>query len=91
MSSGEILLILIVYLLFFGAKGIPSIAQTMGKAVYQFRNAAKDVQSEIMKSANEIKQEAAATRLDQLDLDQTSTRPKSNVPPPTTDNGLDDQ
>ena len=49
MSMGEILMILFIYLLLFGAKGIPSIAQTLGKAVYQFRNAARDVQDEILK------------------------------------------
>jgi TatA/E family protein of Tat protein translocase len=79
MSTGEIVLILFVYLLFFGAKGIPSLAQTMGKAVYQFRNAAKDVQSEIMQSANEIRKEASAIRLDQMDIEEehpTSERPR---------------
>ena len=55
MSTGEILLIFIVYLLFFGAKGIPSLAQTLGKAVYQFRNATKDVQDEILRGANDIR------------------------------------
>lgn len=79
MSTGEIILILFVYLLFFGAKGIPSLAQTLGKAVYQFRNAAKDVQNEILQSANEIKKEAQqVVKLDQLDVDQE----KPITPPP---------
>lgn len=60
-------MILFVYLLLFGAKGVPALAQTMGKAVYQFRNAAKDVQNEIMSSANEIKKQANI-KLDQIDL-----------------------
>jgi sec-independent protein translocase protein TatA len=92
MSAGEILLILFIYLLLFGAKGLPSIAQTLGKAVYQFRNATKDVQEEIMKSANDIRKEAANNvRLDQLDMDEaprtknvpqqpTVTAPTSDVP-----------
>lgn len=67
MSAGEIVMILFVYLLLFGAKGVPALAQTMGKAVYQFRNAAKDVQNEIMSSANEIKKQANI-KLDQIDL-----------------------
>lgn len=74
MSAGEILLILFIYLLMFGAKGIPSLAQTLGKAVYQFRNATKDVQEEIMKSANDIRKEAANNvRLDQMDMDDPPT------------------
>jgi sec-independent protein translocase protein TatA len=88
MSAGEIILILFIYLLFFGAKGIPSIAQTLGKAMYQFRNAAKDVQSEILQSANEIKKEV---RLDQMDIDETPKQRKPTPPPPTTDNGIDEQ
>jgi sec-independent protein translocase protein TatA len=87
MSSGEIILILFVYLMLFGAKGVPALAQTLGKAVYQFRNAAKDVQSEIMQSANEIRKEAeSAVRLDQLglNLDETPKQPtqKSTAPIP---------
>ncbi len=78
MSSGEIIIILFVYLLFFGAKGIPSLAQTMGKAVYQFRNAAKDVQDEIMKGANDIRKEARVP-LDQMDID-TSAPSKRETP-----------
>jgi len=73
MSTGEIIIILFVYLLFFGAKGIPSLAQTMGKAVYQFRNAAQDVQDEIMKGAKDIQKEVQKP-LDQID-DSLSNKP----------------
>jgi len=82
MSAGEILLILFIYLLMFGAKGIPSLAQTLGKAVYQFRNATKDVQEEIMKSANDIRKEAANNvRLDQMDMDDTPPPPRPTPQP----------
>jgi sec-independent protein translocase protein TatA len=86
MSTGEIILILFVYLLFFGAKGIPSLAQTLGKAVYQFRNAAKDVQNEILQSANEVKKEAQqVVKLDQMDTETEKPAPpfpKDVTPPP---------
>jgi TatA/E family protein of Tat protein translocase len=78
MSSGEIIIILFVYLLFFGAKGIPSLAQTMGKAVYQFRNAAKDVQDEIMKGANDIRKEARVP-LDQIDIAEPTVKRETPV------------
>lgn len=78
MSTGEIILILFVYLLFFGAKGIPSLAQTLGKAVYQFRNATKDVQDEILKGASEVRKQTSALRLDQLDIDE-APKPKSDA------------
>ena len=64
MSMGEILMILFIYLLLFGAKGVPTMAKTLGKALYQFRNAAKDVQNEILKSADDMRRNA------QVPLDQ---------------------
>lgn len=82
MSSGEILLILFIYLLLFGAKGVPSIARTLGKTMYQFRNAAKDVQDEILKSADDMRKQARAeVPLDQLMNEEEEVRvaPKSAV------------
>ena len=85
MSSGEILMILVVYLLLFGAKGMPALAQTLGKAVYQFRNATKDMKEEIMKGADEIKQQAHL-RMDQLDIENplddspSATQPSKAMP-----------
>ncbi len=79
MSAGEIILILFVYLLLFGAKGVPALAQTLGKAVYQFRNAAKDVQNEIMQGANEVRKQTNI-RLDQLDLDLDDSKRPARAP-----------
>lgn len=55
MGTTEIVFILLIYLLVFGAKGVPSLAQTMGKAVRQFREASSDIQREIMNTSQEIK------------------------------------
>lgn len=73
MSGMEIIVILFVYLLLFGAKGVPALAQTLGKAVFQFRNATRDVQNEILKSSNEIRKQADI-KLDQIDQ-PASSRP----------------
>jgi sec-independent protein translocase protein TatA len=85
MSTGEILMILFIYLLLFGAKGVPSIARTLGKTMYQFRNAAKDVQDEILKSADDMRKQARAeVSLDQLMNEEESApiRPAPPVAPP---------
>jgi sec-independent protein translocase protein TatA len=86
MSTGEIFMILFIYLLLFGAKGVPSIARTLGKTMYQFRNAAKDVQDEILKSADDMRKQARAeVPLDQLMNDeepQASIRPAPPVASP---------
>lgn len=85
MSTGEILMILFIYLLLFGAKGVPSIARTLGKTMYQFRNAAKDVQDEILKSADDMRRQARAeVPLDQLmnEEEPAPIRPAPPVAPP---------
>ena len=54
-AGTEILLILVFVLIFFGANSIPSIAKTMGKAIYQIKNASNDLKSEIKNSTGNIK------------------------------------
>ena len=53
-SGSEIIVVMLVILLFFGSKSIPSIAKTMGKALYQIRNATAEIQNEIKSSSAEI-------------------------------------
>jgi sec-independent protein translocase protein TatA len=55
MGSTEIVFVFLIYLLLFGAKGIPSLAKTMGEGVRHFRSATDDIQREILKSSNDIK------------------------------------
>jgi TatA/E family protein of Tat protein translocase len=54
-SGGELLVILLFVLLFFGSKGVPEVARTMGRALRQFRDATAEVQREIEKGAGEVK------------------------------------
>lgn len=49
LGSQEIFLILLVILIFFGAKKIPELAQGLGKGVREFRKAAKDIQEDMEK------------------------------------------
>ncbi|MCC6840847.1 MAG: twin-arginine translocase TatA/TatE family subunit [Flavobacteriales bacterium] len=54
-SGGELLVILLFVLLFFGSKGVPDVARTMGRALRQFRDASAEVQREIEKGARDVK------------------------------------
>ena len=47
MGHWEILIIVLVVLLVFGAKRIPEMAQGLGKGIKEFRKAMHDVQEEI--------------------------------------------
>ncbi|QQS34674.1 MAG: twin-arginine translocase TatA/TatE family subunit [Ignavibacteriales bacterium] len=47
LGAGEIILILLVILLLFGAKKIPELAQGLGKGMKEFKKSLKDVEEEI--------------------------------------------
>ena len=53
-SGSEILVIMLFILIFFGSKSIPSIAKTIGKGLYQVRNATAEIQHEIKNSVSDI-------------------------------------
>jgi sec-independent protein translocase protein TatA len=54
-SGGEIILILALVLIFFGAKKIPELARGLGKGIREFKDATKEVKDEIEGSVNETK------------------------------------
>ena len=45
-GAQELLLILFIVLILFGAKKVPELARGLGKALREFRNAAKDIELE---------------------------------------------
>jgi sec-independent protein translocase protein TatA len=47
LGAPELILIVIVFLVFFGAKKIPELAQGLGKGIKEFRKGIKDVQDDI--------------------------------------------
>jgi len=47
LGAGEILLIVLVILILFGAKKIPELAQGIGKGMKEFKKALNDVQEDI--------------------------------------------
>ncbi|MBO7113525.1 MAG: twin-arginine translocase TatA/TatE family subunit [Bacteroidaceae bacterium] len=47
LGTGEIIVIVLVILLLFGAKRIPELMKSMGKGVKSFKEGMKDVEKEI--------------------------------------------
>lgn len=47
LGMGEILIILVVFLLLFGAKKIPEIGQGLGKGIREFKRSLSDAQDAI--------------------------------------------
>ncbi len=52
LGAGEIILILLVILILFGAKKIPELAQGLGKGMREFKKAVKDVEEDIKSSTD---------------------------------------
>lgn len=60
-SGGEIFVILLFILIFFGADKIPGIARTMGRTIRQVKDATSDIQRDIQNSANSVKDQMKDT------------------------------
>lgn len=55
LGAGEIILIVLVVLLLFGAKKIPELARGIGKGMSEFKKGIKDVENEIKSADDETK------------------------------------
>jgi len=62
MGTTEIVFILLIYLLLFGTKGLPSMAQSMGKFMRQVRDAQQDIQREILSGTDDLRKGAGLSR-----------------------------
>jgi sec-independent protein translocase protein TatA len=53
-SGGEIIIILVFVLMFFGSKSIPGMARTLGRAMRQIRDATDDIKRDIRNSTGDL-------------------------------------
>ncbi len=72
LGGGEVVLILLVFIMFFGAKSIPGIARGLGKGIREFKNATGAIQREINQSINEAERQA-------MDLENTIQKPLNTL------------
>ena len=77
MGTTEIVFILVIYLLLFGAKGIPSLARSMGEGIRHFRSATDEIQREILKSSNEIKTHFRDTKSSMMQTPSSTVKEKA--------------
>jgi sec-independent protein translocase protein TatA len=61
-STGEVLIILVFILMFFGSKSIPNMARTFGRTLRQIRDATDDIKRDIRNSTSEIEKEITGAR-----------------------------
>ena len=53
LSGGELVLVLVVILVLFGAKRIPEFAKGLGKGINEFKKASREVTDEIERSVED--------------------------------------
>ncbi len=53
-SGGEIFIIVLLILIFFGPKRIPEIAKTLGKGINEIKKVQKDINAEINRYSDEL-------------------------------------
>ena len=71
LGGGEILLILVFILIFFGPKKIPEIAQGLGKGIREFRKATREIQDAVEKEVNQVEDVKKIEEPKQADADKT--------------------
>jgi sec-independent protein translocase protein TatA len=57
-GGGELFIVIIFVLLFFGSKKIPELARNLGKGMREIRNASNEIKQEIKRSGEELRKEA---------------------------------
>ena len=65
LSGGEILIVFLFVLFFFGAESIPKMARTFGKVMYQIKNATDDIKRDIKDSTDNIRKDV----MDQMNIE----------------------
>jgi sec-independent protein translocase protein TatA len=80
-SGGELMVVLLFILLFFGSKGIPEMARTLGRTMRQVRDASNEVQREIQRGATEVTRAAQEQRRTLLEEKDATVDPAPTEKP----------
>lgn len=69
LGFGEILVILFIILLLFGAKKLPDLARGLGQGMREFRRASSEIQDEIKSATNLDEQQKKVSESSSKDQD----------------------
>ncbi|GAB2457329.1 sec-independent protein translocase protein TatA [Hymenobacter qilianensis] len=88
LGGGEIMLILVVILIFFGANKIPELARGLGKGIREFKDASSEIRSEIenagLPKQNQPYQQPTAYAAPSVPSYDTAQQPSSADQPAVT-------
>jgi TatA/E family protein of Tat protein translocase len=86
LGGGEIVLIFVVVLIFFGGDKLPEFARGFGKVMKEFRKAASEVEREFknaMDEADKVKADATKTVTDDYGLSEIHKKITAPLNPPS--------
>lgn len=75
LGTGELVLILLIVLVLFGAKRIPDLARGVAKSIHEFKKASREAENEIRQSVQ-----------DQPQTPPPANKPAGTQPPPAANN-----
>jgi len=78
-SGGEIFVVLIIVLMFFGADKIPGIAKGLGKGLRQLKDATNDIKREISETAEKQGIDTDLAKELKNDIKSLKDNVKSNI------------
>lgn len=95
-GGGELFIIALVVIMFFGSKKIPEIARMIGKGISEVKNATNDIQQEIKSSVPDLSKVKDSMNVQKqmksYFIDELSTTPspqpdekEQNIPDTTSD------
>ena len=61
LGGGEVMIVVLVIILFFGSKGVPDIARGLGRGLREFKDATNGIQRDIQDSINTLEKEEKET------------------------------
>jgi sec-independent protein translocase protein TatA len=67
LGGGEIFVIMLVVLLFFGSKRIPELAKGLGKGMREFKDAMSGIENEVRNAGNETPKSAKTEETKKID------------------------
>jgi len=79
LGGTQILVILVLILIFFGARRIPELAKGLGQGIKEFKKATREVTDEIQKAGddNDPKGPASSNRQITSSAEKSATEPKT--------------
>ena len=81
----EWMVVFIAILLLFGAKRLPEIARSLGKALAELRKASQEVKNEILQADQDLRGEPASGTTPRTPADTQPRTPPVQSPPPAPD------